>query len=242
MIRFHWYGSCSRNFARMPRFSLRKSFVGALGKCLAGACLLALGACSTSSGMPSPGFLNASIARAYIPLEGYAYLILDAHGAGVRIAPGVAVTNAHNANLVDEDAVIGVSHDYDLLFFRDKQNVPLLQGVPYVGERVIAYGQGLDGSLRQAKGAVTVLASPVLPNCKGCPVQQAFVFEAPAGRGFSGGPVVDAQSGALLGITFGFVDSPRGLSRRHMYAYDMARVRTELAAVRKAAQRLKVER
>lgn len=234
MIRFHWYGSCSRNFARMPRFTLQETMAGAFRATACGVCLLALAGCSTSAGLPSSGFLNAAIARAYIPLEGYAYLILDAHGAGVRIAPGVAVTNAHNANLVDDKKVIGISHDYDLLFFRDEKNASLVEGVPYVGERVIAYGQGLDGDLRQATGSVTALSSPVLPHCKGCPIQQAFVFDAPAGKGFSGGPVVDAQSGALLGITFGFLDSARGETRRHMYAYDMARVKTELAKVRAA--------
>ena len=39
-------------------------------------------------------------------------------GAAVVIAPGIAVTNAHNANLVDPGSVIGAARQSDLMFFR----------------------------------------------------------------------------------------------------------------------------
>jgi hypothetical protein len=45
--------------------------------------------------------------------------------------------------------------------------------------------------------------------------------------GFSGGPVVDASDGRILGIVFGYNDLHDG--SRLMYAYDMDRVGAELA-------------
>ena len=49
---------------------------------------------------------------------------------------------------------------------------------------------------------------------------------APAGEGFSGGPVVDASDGRILGIVFGYNDMKDG--SRLMYAYDMDRIMAEL--------------
>jgi S1-C subfamily serine protease len=73
-----------------------------------------------------------------------------------------------------------------------------------------------------------LLNAPVEARCESCAVQSAFTFEGDAGPGFSGGPVVDAKTGRLVGITFGFLD-PRG--RRTMYAYPINRVRNELSAI-----------
>lgn len=55
------------------------------------------------------------------------------------------------------------------------------------------------------------------------------MYEADGGEGFSGGPVVDAASGDVIGITFGYrdVDGEAG-SARQMYAYDMKLVMKEL--------------
>ena len=78
-------------------------------------------------------------------------------------------------------------------------------------------------------------AAPVLPRCQGCGVQHAFAFTADAGRGFSGGPVVDAHTGRMVGIVFGFRDHAPGFHGRLMYAYDMRLVMAELSAVRHAA-------
>jgi len=192
--------------------------------------LLALAAilagCS-SAGEPAAGFLDPAIAAAYLPLSGMRDIVLEGRGAGVVIANGIAVTNAHNANLVDDDSVIGTSLQYDLLYFHTTAGAPQPTGKPWMAEEVIAYGQGAEGSLRLARGRVTAIDAPVLPRCPACAVQHAFTFEADAGPGFSGGPVVDATDGKLVGIVFGYQDEKDG--GRLIYAYDMDRVAKELA-------------
>ena len=180
--------------------------------------------------------MNSAVQSAYLPLSGSAYVVMEGHGAATVIAPGIAVTNAHNANLVDSHDVIGTSVEYDLMFFRTQNKATLPEAAPYLGEQVVAYGQGTDDNLRDAYGVVRITNAPVLPNCPTCYVQKAFTFEALRGRadagpGFSGGPVVDRATGMLVGITFGFRDLDNG-SPRLMYAYDMARVRTELSAIK----------
>ena len=199
--------------------------------------VLAFSGCTTfeSWGQPAKGFVTPAIARAYLPLEGAAYWVLEGRGAGMVIAPGVAVTNAHNSNLVDSKDVIGASSDYDLLFFHTHRQIPPPQALPWVGEKVIAYGEGMDGALRMAKGVVRWTDAPVVARCSGCGVQHAFAFEADAGPGFSGGPVVDARSGLMIGIVFGFRDHAPQTQGRLMYAYDMRLVMAELSAVRRAA-------
>ena len=200
------------------------------------ACFVALAAflagCS-SAGEPAGGFLFPAIASAYLPLSGPKDFIFEGVGAGVVVAQGVAVTNAHNANLVDDASVIGASVDYDLLFFHSAAGSPPAVARPWAAEEVIAYGQGTDSSLRMARGRVTALDAPVLARCPICGVQQAFTFEADAGKGFSGGPVVDATDGKLVGIVFGYQDEKGG--GRLMYAYDMNRVAAELTQVEKQA-------
>lgn len=196
-----------------------------------------LSGCQTSAGLPADGFVTPAIARAYLTLEGPAYLVLEGHAAGVVIRPGIAVTNAHNSNLVDRGSVIGVSADYDLLFFRTPRHGAPPMGAPGLGRTVVAYGAGTDGSLRMARGPVRWLDAPVLPRCEGCPTQHAFAFEAEGGKGFSGGPVVDAKNGRLIGIVFGFRDGmdDRTPDARLMYAYPMKLVFAELARIRTTA-------
>ena len=185
--------------------------------------------CARSAGEPSGGFLDSSLATAYLSLTGSVGFMMEAKGAATVIAPGIAATNAHNADLVDDASVIGVSRDYDLLFFRTPRTQVPPSAQPWVGEMVIAYGQGADGELREARGIVRSLNSPVEARCPTCPIQAVLTFEAGAGEGFSGGPVADATSGKLLGIVFGYNDMKDG--SRLMYAYDMARIRTELSAL-----------
>jgi hypothetical protein len=160
------------------------------------ALVCAFGGCvPQSSGEASAGFLSPSVASAYLPLDGKADLVLEASAAAVIVAPGIAATNAHNANLVATASVIGVSTDYDLLFFRTSGGgVPPI-GRPTLGETVMAYGLGVNRDLRQARGIVRSLAAPVEARCAQCPVQTAFTFEAGAGEGFSGGPVADCHRG-----------------------------------------------
>lgn len=207
--------------------------LAARGPCVAALALVLFG-CTSSAGEPAAGFMNFAVQAAYLPLSGAAYLVMEGHGAAVVIAPGIAVTNAHNANLIGRSDVIGTSVENDLMFFRIPNTATLPESAPYAGEQVVAYGQGTDDSLRDAYGTVKIIDAPVLPNCATCHVQKAFTFEAVAGRadagpGFSGGPVVDRATGALVGITFGFRDTG---DIRLMYAYDMAQVRTELSMAR----------
>lgn len=200
----------------------------------AGLVLLASGCAVAPSGQPARQFRSAAIAHGYIPLQHTLYLLWEGVGAATVIAPGIAATAAHNANLIDPHRVIGRSRRYDLMFFRTTQRgVPPL-GEPRLGETVIAYGQGLSRTdLREASGVVRYTQADVLPRCPSCPVQQAFVYAAQGGKGFSGGPVVAATSGRIVGITFGFRN---GLDDRHpkarlMYAYTMKRVFRELSRV-----------
>ena len=85
---------------------------------------------------------------------------------------------------------------------------------------------------------MTRLEAPVESLCGKCAVQSAFTFEGNAGPGFSGGPVLDATDGKLLGIVFGYVDVQPGV-RRIMYAYTMERVLAEMDEV---ARTLPVDR
>ena len=191
---------------------------------------LALAGCAVPPGQPSPGIANPNVAGAYIPLKGSDYLIFESAAAAVEIGDGIAVTNAHNLDLLDAKSVIGVSTEYDLLFFHtDKTAAKVPHRPPVMGERVIAYGQGRDGELREAHGVVTSLAANVEARCAKCQIQSAFTFEGDAGPGFSGGPVIDAADGKLVGIVFGYVDEANG--KRTIYAYPMTRVLAELNAI-----------
>jgi hypothetical protein len=187
--------------------------------------LLAVCGCAGSSGAPATAIAQPEIAAAYLPLYGRVHLGLDsANGAAVVIAPGIAVTNAHNANLLEPKSVIGVRRDYDLLFFRTPKSAAPPTAAPVIGQSVTAYGQGGDRELRIAHGVVREIKQ-----CPGCTASAYFVFTGNAGPGFSGGPVLDS-SGRLVGITFGYKDEGR---QRLIYAYDMSRVQAEFSALRK---------
>jgi len=184
-----------------------------------------LAGCARSSGAPATSIQEPDIAAAYLPLYGRMHLGLDsAVGAAVVVAPGIAVTNAHNENLLDEKSVLGVRRDYDLLFFRTSRQAVPQTAEPRIGEAVTAYGQGADRDLRIAHGVVRSIQ-----RYRGLTAPAYFIFAGNAGPGFSGGPVLNA-SGQLVGITFGYKDEGR---ERLIYAYDMDRVRAELLALRK---------
>ncbi|MEO8300380.1 MAG: serine protease [Rhizomicrobium sp.] len=187
--------------------------------------LFAVCGCAGSSGTPATAIAQPQIAAAYLPLYGRVHLGLDsANGAAVVIAPGIAVTNAHNANLLAPKSVIGARQDYDLLFFRTPRTAVPPMAAPIIGQSVTAYGQGGDRELRIAHGVVREIKQ-----CPGCAAPAYFVFAGNAGPGFSGGPVLDG-SGRLVGITFGYKDEGR---QRLIYAYDMSRVQAELSALQK---------
>jgi len=202
-----------------PAARPKKSGVGLLAA-FALLVLVAAG-CATSSGNPVANIPEADIAAAYIPLH-RGGLMSHAEGAAMAVAPGVAVTNGHNRNLVPPEAVVGAVRDYDLLFFRDDHRAVQVIAEPRVGEAVEAYGQGKDGELRLAHGMVRIVQA-----CSGCTVPAYFVFAGNAGPGFSGGPVLNA-SGALIGIIFGYKNQG---AERLVYAYPMSRVRSELSAL-----------
>jgi hypothetical protein len=179
-----------------------------------------LAGCATSSGQPVSHIAEPAIAAAYRPLHGRVHLGLDsAEGAAVVIAPGIAVTNHHNDEMVDPRLVIGVAAQSDLLFFRVQTSAAPPRAQPVAGEAVTAYGQGADAELRIAHGVVQDITTE-----PGFTIARWFTFEGDAGPGFSGGPVVDAK-GRLVGITFAYKDVG---ARRLIYAYDMARVQAEL--------------
>ncbi|MBS0274798.1 MAG: hypothetical protein JSR55_10440 [Proteobacteria bacterium] len=153
-----------------------------------------------------------------MPLHSRDWMLGTHDGASVVIAPGIAVTNAHNANMLDPKSVIGVVDGYDLLYFRTSRMAALPAATPSQGEEVIAYGQGSDGKLRVSRGVIRQFWPA------------AFGFVSDAGPGFSGGPVVDAQTGALLGITYGYKGGESAPDRL-MLAYNMTFVMDRLAAI-----------
>ena len=190
---------------------------------------LGLAGCATPSGVAVPAITEPAISAAYLPLSGRIHLGLDkAAGAAMVIAPGVAVTNAHNSNLLDDKLVIGKAGQSDLLFFRTPGTQPPATAIPTVGEAVNAYGQDLDGKLRLAHGVVSQIV--MVPGFDSSPY---FIFAGDAGPGFSGGPVVD-PAGKLIGITFGYKDQGK---KRLIYAYDMARVRAEFSRLQNTPPR-----
>jgi hypothetical protein len=189
--------------------------------------LLGVSGCAGSSGQPATAIAQPDIAAAYLPLHARVHLGIDsADGAAVVIAPGIAVTNAHNANLLEPKNILGTRQDYDLLFFRTAKSTAPQTAMPVIGEGVTAYGQGGNRDLRVAHGVVKEIKQ-----CSGCTAPAYFVFAGDAGPGFSGGPVLDG-SGRLIGITFGYKDEGR---QRLIYAYDMSRVRAEFSALSKAS-------
>lgn len=189
--------------------------------------LLCFALTGCSAGRQADNFVDPRVMSAYIPLFRSTDFILGAWGAAVTLTPNIAVTNDHNLNLVPPGQVVARSRDYDLLFFRIEGHEAPKFGNPRLAEPVVAYGQGSLRDLRDAKGAVSQLNAFVAPRCQTCPDQVAFTYDADAGEGFSGGPVVDANSGVVIGITFGFRDEGEQGTRR-MYAYDMALVLEEM--------------
>lgn len=191
---------------------------------------LGLSGCGVSYGIAATDFSTTQVGEVYIPLHGGNLFSGEGNGAAVVIAPGIAVTNAHNAvnsdhsvDMIDDASIIiGRSKDWDLLYFRTSRTATLPTAAPVDGEAVIAYGQGADGSLRVSRGVIS----------KFWPA--AFGFACDAGPGFSGGPVVDAKTGALVGITYGYFGEPDAPGRL-MVAYTMAFVASEYGAVKAAS-------
>ena len=64
--------------------------------------------------------------------------------------------------------------------------------------------------------------------CTDCPERPTITFDAEAGVGFSGGPVVDVASGGVVGITVGYLDGAAEDGGRRMYAMDIDFVMAEM--------------
>lgn len=210
---------------------MTKSRSKGLGRVVTGLVLtLALSGCVTKSGVPLSGALAPDIAYAYIPLKQPSALFPESDAGAVALGGGVAVTVAHAVQMAPASALIGVAPDYDLAFFHtDRDKAALSEGEPRLGAKVVSYAHYED-TLYHAEGVVTALAARVKARCETCAEQTAFAFEGNAGPGYSGGPVIDAESGKLVGILFGYIDQPDG--KRMLYAYSMSRVREELGKVK----------
>jgi hypothetical protein len=191
--------------------------------------VLAIAGCSLP-GKPSSAFVNAEVEQAYIPLYRLD-LRRSQQAAAVMIAPNLAVTNDHNYWLIPKDQIVARSRDFDLLFFRTERASAPEVARPHVGEKVIAYGQhgpfGLTDR-REAEGIIREIDARLPPECAQCVPQVAIGYDADAGTGFSGGPVVDAASGALVGVTVAFAKGKGEEGGTRMYAYDVALVIAEM--------------
>jgi hypothetical protein len=197
--------------------------------------LVVVAGCAGRSGDPLPEPLGRDVAYAYIPLKRSVLLVSESDAGGVALGGGIAVTAAHAASMLDPKTVIGTSTDYDLMFFRTDRTEPrLATDRPRLGQHVVSYAHYEDDVYR-ARGVVTLIDAPVEARCDSCAVQSAFAFEGNAGPGYSGGPVLDAESGKLIGIVFGYLDKPGG--GRLIYAYPMQRVWDELKAIQQIARR-----
>jgi S1-C subfamily serine protease len=176
-----------------------------------------------------PAAPDGVLAQAYIPLQRDYFWLAEADAGAVTLGNGIAVTVAHAEPLVAAAKVIGVSTDYDLMFFRtDHPGVSLSIDTPRVGMRVVSYAHYED-KFYTAQGVVTALDAPVKARCDTCVIQATLAFDGNAGPGYSGGPVLDAQTGKLVGIVFGYLDKPGG--GRTIYAYPMSRVFEELKKI-----------
>jgi S1-C subfamily serine protease len=93
---------------------------------------------------------------------------------------------------------------------------------------VIAYGQNGQSRRREAKGIVRELGARAYALCAGCPERPTITYDADAGEGFSGGPVVDVATGGVVGITVGYLDGAAEDGGRRMYAMDIDFVMAEM--------------
>jgi hypothetical protein len=188
---------------------------------------LVLGGC-VSTGERSIAFVTPDLAESYIPLYMGTPIGSSRFAAAIVIAPNIAVTNDHNLNLISPDMLIARSPAYDLLFFRTERTHAVAITSPKVGQSVIAYGQNGRDRRREAKGIVRELDARAIAICDGCPERPTITYDAEAGEGFSGGPVVDLASGGVVGITVGYLDGAAVDGGRRMYAMDIDFVMAEM--------------
>jgi len=187
-----------------------------------------LGLSACAEGSHSEAFVDPALGASYMNLKPTSRPLNGLGGAAIVVAPNIAATNAHNANLVADEDILARSSQYDPLFFRTALSQPVRTAQPQPGQKVVAYGHGGDEERREAQGPIEVL--PVTPeNCAACPPGTGFGYRASGGPGLSGGPVTDALTGAVLGITFAYIESPLESGEpRLMLAYSMVQIRSEM--------------
>src|SRR5262245_19398244 len=186
-----------------------------------------LGGC-VSTGVRSTSFISPDVGESFVPLYMGTRFGSSHFAAAVVVAPNIAVTNDHNLNLLSPDMVLARSPAYDLLFFRTERIRAAPTTSPKVGQEVIAYGQNGRTGRREAKGIVRELDARALALCADCPERSTITYDAEAGEGFSGGPVVDVASGGVIGITVGYRDGAAEDGGRRMYAMDIDFVMAEM--------------
>jgi hypothetical protein len=204
----------------MPGLRLRSFAALALAATLIGGC--------GSAGVRSAAFIRPELSESFIPLYMRTRFGSSRFAAAVVLAPHVAVTNDHNYNLLSPDTVLARSPAFDLLFFRTEKTKAAAITSPKVGQTVIAYGQNGQVQRREAKGIVRQLDARAFAVCEGCPERPTITYDAEAGEGFSGGPVVDVATGGVVGITVGYLDGAAEDGGRRMYAMDIDFVIAEM--------------
>lgn len=150
------------------------------------AIILSAGLAACASGSRSDGIRDPALAGAYFGLPNTKPLLPG--GAAVVVAPGIAATCRHNANLLVQDDILAVSDRYDLLFFHtDRTAQDFRTSEPSLGLVVTAYGQGRDNELREATGPIELI-EPTYQECPGCPPGTAFAYRARAAPAFPAAP------------------------------------------------------
>ena len=88
--------------------------------------------------------------------------------------------------------------------------------------------QGRQERTARSKGVVRQIDARAIALCAECPERPTITYDAEAGVGFSGGPVVEVISGAVVAITVGYLDGAAENGGRRMYAVDMDFVMAEM--------------
>ncbi|HVM19493.1 MAG TPA: S1C family serine protease [Egibacteraceae bacterium] len=143
----------------------------------------------------------------------------NSRGAGVVVAEGTVVTNAHNLRdrttqvtfpdgRVAQASVAGLDVDGDLAVLAVDTGgvtpIPWADAPIQLGAPVFALARRGAAGLRTTFGTVSAV-DQAFRGPRGRRIQGAFEHTAPLGRGSSGGPVTDAQ-GRLLGINTSRLD------------------------------------
>ncbi len=173
--------------------------------------------------------------------------LFGGNGSALVLRPGLAVTSAHVVahhgrwtalSSVGQVQVMvrAVSQRLDLAVLSVPAHVGRLLAIrdAEAGETVWAMGTTTGGNAPTAVGIVETTSARVCleADCDSGPFQEGLMFAAPAGPGYSGGPVVD-RCGNVVGLTEGiytrmFGECPaRWPFQPRMFAYRMADVLRE---------------